>query len=104
MEQTTQSPRKIRFDVADVSPARDRLPEVSAKAALERTICTRALACGNSKLSVVEAADFHPLIAAAFLAFKQHYPLVLSPDMLWITVLQGVAQHIQNHSESLRKR
>jgi len=51
---------------------------------------------------VVEGGDFHPLIAAAALAYKQHYPLVLSPDMIWLTVLQGVAQHINNNADVLR--
>lgn len=34
-----------------------------------------------------------PLLNAAYLSFAKHRPLVLSPDALWITVLQGVAHH-----------
>lgn len=62
------------------------------------------LVCPDMEIPVIEAADFHPLIAAAALAFKRHYPLVLSPDILWITILQGVAQHVSNHANGLRQR
>ncbi len=53
---------------------------------------------------VLAQCDFHPLIAAAAFAFKAHYPLTLSPDMLWLTILQGVAEHVNSQAESLRHR
>ena len=31
-----------------------------------------------------------------------HYPLTLSPDMLWAVILQGLAQHVKNNAERLR--
>lgn len=34
------------------------------------------------------------LVGAIDLAFNQHRPLVLSPDMFWLTLLQGVGHHI----------
>ena len=102
--QTTQVPHSVQFTVAEVTPATKRLSEIGLKAAVERATRTKALVCPEEARQVLEQADFHPLIAAAFIAFKQHYPLVLSPDMIWLTILQGVAQHIQNHSETLRHR
>lgn len=104
MQNSTQAPKRTCFEVADVTPATKALPEMAAKAALERTTRTRALICSNENGRVLQQGDFHPLIAAAYLAFSQHYPLVLSPDMIWLTLLQGVAQHVQNHAEALRQR
>jgi hypothetical protein len=46
----------------------------------------------------------HPLLAAVHAAFSEHRPLTLSPDVLWITIAQGVAQHIRLHAEELRGR
>jgi hypothetical protein len=80
------------------------LPEITALQALERTVRDSILVCSQPGQSVVSDADFHPLIAAAALAYRSHYPLVLTPDVLWLTILQGVAQHISNHSEALRSR
>lgn len=34
------------------------------------------------------------LVGAIDLAFNQHRPLVLSPDMFWLTLLQGIGHHI----------
>ena len=97
------SPR-VRFEVADVVPAVKPLPRAALRAVFESGARNKLLICHEAKRRVVEADQFHPLIAAAALAYKHHYPLTLTPDALWLAVLQGVAQHIQNHSETLRSR
>lgn len=71
---------------------------------MERTVRSKLIACSRANQQVVNVGDFHPLVAAAALAYQKHFPLVLSPDMIWLTVLQGVAQHIANHSEALREK
>src|SRR5262245_54738882 len=91
----------IQFAVADVAPSTEPLPAIPVSTAIERTLRRHPMICPRATREVAEAADFHPLIAAAVLAFKQHYPLVLSPDMIWLTILQGVAQHVQNHAAKL---
>lgn len=35
-------------------------------------------------------------------AYAGHYPIVLSPDMIWLLICQGFSHHINNNSESLR--
>jgi hypothetical protein len=71
---------------------------------MERTVQASVITCPNPEEKVVESGDFHGFIAAAALAYKQHYQLVLSPDIIWLTILQGVAQHVANHSETIRSR
>lgn len=46
----------------------------------------------------------HPLLGAVALAFTQHRPLVLTPDSVWLTIAQGVAQHVRDRAEELRPR
>jgi hypothetical protein len=46
----------------------------------------------------------HPLIDAVHLAFRQHRPLTLSPDSIWLTIAQGFAHHISENAEALRHR
>ena len=43
-------------------------------------------------------------LAAVHAAFSNHYPLVLSPDVIWICIAQGMAQHINANPEKLRRR
>eukprot|EP00026_Physarum_polycephalum_P009179 Phypoly_transcript_09292.p1 GENE.Phypoly_transcript_09292~~Phypoly_transcript_09292.p1 ORF type:complete len:470 (+),score=84.72 Phypoly_transcript_09292:50-1411(+) len=37
----------------------------------------------------------HPLSSAAHLAYSQHYGITLSPDMIWLCILQGFATHLK---------
>jgi hypothetical protein len=46
----------------------------------------------------------HPLIEAVHLAFSEHRPLVVSPDCIWLTIVQGFAHHLHENAESLRGR
>jgi hypothetical protein len=46
----------------------------------------------------------NPLIEAVHLAFSRHRPLVLSPDCVWLTIVQGFGHHLHKYSEELRGR
>ena len=46
----------------------------------------------------------HPLIEAVHRAFNDHRPLVLSPDAIWLTIVQGFAHHLIANSEAFRGR
>ncbi len=46
----------------------------------------------------------HPLMQAIHLAFSQHRPLVLSPDSIWLTIVQGFGHHVHENAEALRDR
>jgi len=47
-------------------------------------------------------ADTHGLIRAAHTAYALHYPLVLSPDAIWLAIAQGFASHVNAHADRLR--
>lgn len=49
-------------------------------------------------------ARCHPVVAAAHLAFADHRPLVLSPDIVWLLLAQGFAHHVNAHAEELRPK
>lgn len=46
----------------------------------------------------------HPLLQAVHIAFSDHRPLVLTPDSIWLTIVQGFAQHVLENAEGLRHR
>ena len=46
----------------------------------------------------------HPLVQAVHLAFSEHRPLILSPDAIWLTIVQGFGHHLHEHAEELRDR
>jgi hypothetical protein len=88
------------FGVDDVEPASDALPTRAL-----RSLWPEAMAIGGDpELPVLEPDGVHPLLSAVGRAFAGHRPLVLSPDAVWLTIAQGVAQHVRLHAEELRPR
>jgi hypothetical protein len=91
----------ITFAVDDVKPAAERL----ATSPLRERYAAKAIAHGGDpELAVIDHRDTHPLLAAVGIAFAQHRPLVLSPDAVWLTIAQGVAQHVRMNASALRGR
>jgi hypothetical protein len=119
------------FEVSDVMQAVHSLPEVPYKQAVEALLTTGfpdwedewrddeddliddgpkptlprpVEACARYHGRLLDRVAFHPLVAAVHHAFMGHRPLCLSPDMIWLLICQGVANHINAHAEELRPR
>lgn len=91
----------VKFPVFDVPVAEKALREVPAKRAVEGLVGARVEACSDYRGTLV-ASTFHPLVGATWSAFDEHRPLVLSPDIIWLTIAQGVATHVRENAEALR--
>ncbi|MBS2017551.1 MAG: DUF4419 domain-containing protein [Deltaproteobacteria bacterium] len=63
-----------------------------------------ALVVGGDRGMQVVSTGTHALLGAVHQAFAEHRPLVLSPDVVWLTIAQGVAQHVRIHASRLRSR
>jgi hypothetical protein len=50
------------------------------------------------------SASRNRFIAAVHAAYANHYPLVLSPDIIWLLIAQGFAIHVGQNAKSLRDR
>lgn len=59
------------------------------------------------KMSVTNnLADFgtHPVIVGYLKAYQNHYPLTISPDIAWLLICQGFANHINQNPEKFRSQ
>lgn len=110
------------IDVAMVTPASAALPEVPYKVAVEALLtkpppewpevtqrptaqpANPVEACSRYHGQLVADVCYHPVVAAVHLAYNDHRPLVLSPDILWLLVAQGFANHVNANAEELRSR
>lgn len=104
----------ITFPVSDVSPATKPLDEVP----FERGIMHKITGKSHWENGVMEAYsqnarplvdDFNdnsvnPIILAANLAYADHRQLILSPDMIWLTIAQGFSMHVNQNFEALRSK
>ena len=50
--------------------------------------------CGTWANSFIDTLDY---------AYRDHYPLTLSPDDVWMTLAQSFALHVDQNAEKLRK-
>jgi hypothetical protein len=59
--------------------------------------------CSDYTGKVVKGmAGLNSLVLASQCAFSRHYPLTISPDIIWITLLNGLSIHINENAEVLR--
>jgi hypothetical protein len=50
------------------------------------------------------ASETNGFLNAVHRAYADHYPLVLSPDDVWLAIAQGFAHHVNANAEKLRSR
>ena len=91
-------------------------PELQPKALeLERTSFEKFASSESQRLNTQlksmakDVPDFFSLkmngfLASLFYSYHNHLPLRLSPDHVWIAVLQGISAHVNQNSEQLRKK
>ena len=46
--------------------------------------------------------EYNSFFRGMHFAYADHRPFVLSPDMIWLLISQGFAQHVKNNAEALR--
>src|SRR4051794_12045566 len=93
------------FAVDPVAPRFAPLPTIKTHQSVARLLGSPAEACCDYHDDcLADDGSFHSFLRAAEIAYGSHRPLSLSPDMVWLTILQGVAQHVVNHAETLRGR
>jgi len=98
----TKTDGAISFAVDAVDPCQDRVPTELWGKTLTQSTDGRAFASSHAESCPMVPIPGHALATAIHLAFSQHWPLCLSPDVIWITIAQGLAHHIVNHTETLR--
>lgn len=90
----------VSFRVDDVTPAEEKLPVLAVGDLFPDALVFG----GDPAMPVLENDGVQPLLSAVGRAFAGHRPLVLSPDAVWLTIMQGLAQHVRLNSEELRPR
>lgn len=58
----------------------------------------------ESTARLVHCSDANAFAAAVQIAFIEHRPLALSPDAVWLCIARGFAEHVNQNSETLRRR
>ncbi|HZI00651.1 MAG TPA: DUF4419 domain-containing protein [Flavisolibacter sp.] len=104
--QSTIQKTQITFPVSDVEPRVEcKLPLLDYKAAIELKLGSPVEACSVAGKTLFKDEDVHhPFLMALSVGYNCHYPVTISPDMIWLLISQGFAQHVNLNSEALRDR
>lgn len=89
--------------ISDIEISGKLIEEIPVKNAIQNILKKEVESCSNFSETIIPA-DFHAFMYASHLAYARHRPLILSPDIIWLTITQGVSFHINNNAELLRKK
>lgn len=78
--------------------------KIPAKIIIDSYLKGKSEACSHDAGVEFIQSQFHPLLSAVHISFAEHYPLKLTPDMIWLTIVQGFANHINMNAEKYRSR
>jgi len=58
-------------------------------------------ALASKDISLIQT-NYHSFMATMHTAYARHYPMTISPDMIWLLISQGFANHINQNPEKMR--
>lgn len=84
--------------------------EIKAGISMDKALSV-SLGKANLKVEGISSSDkfilgspYNALIDSCYIAFGEHKRLILSPDIIWLAILQQLSIHVNNNSEALRKK
>src|SRR5262245_36445323 len=122
MKTLSQTRSGFTFDVDNVKPATKMISSEPLGESLSRRFLRKILILSQAEkpmtnpvmesIPAKQRAEFrkhlgsrnHALIDAVHTAFSEHYPLVLTPDAIWLVIAQGFSHHITENAKVLRGR
>lgn len=106
-------PDSRTYKLCDVEPATQPLPVQNYREVVAQVVTSGADGndmttrqkqledCADRNYDLV-LAETHPFAYAVQKAYAEHRPLAIAPDMIWLMILQGFAQHVDANSDELR--
>jgi hypothetical protein len=102
----TEHARVRTFNVDEVVPVETKMP--AGLPQLDRVLDAKVLAHSKGLeqcvAPIAPQGGMNGLLLTVHLAFAEHRPLTLSPDDVWMAILQGFAIHVRENAETLRER
>ena len=94
------------FTVSKVSVTTEKVKELPYKEAIEKALGDGKPieSCPAKLTSSLVPTEFHGFVSTLHQCFMSHRPLSFGPDHVWLMICQGVANHINQNSDTLRKQ
>lgn len=99
---------QVTFQVCDVQKASKPLPQMEYGKVISKMASSFFFEHKTTLEGYARRGDSlvgaycHPFVYAAQMAYAQHRPLRISPDMIWMMMTQGFARHVDLNAEKMR--
>jgi hypothetical protein len=93
---------RTTFILNEVTIAKDLLPEKPLGGAVK--INFGNVEAFSQSIDKTVICEGHPFVNAVHHSFATHRPLTITPDHIWLLIVQGLAAHVYNNAESLRAK
>ena len=101
----------IKFHIEDKDAPSQPLTQISGQKCWEKILSESGISASNANVKTHSAGDSklvcfdrNACFEGFLTAFDNHYSLVLSPDMIWLLISQGISTQINQNAEQLRDR
>lgn len=94
----------ITFKTDDVVQNKKPLESFKAKDVVANFIGKKLTFSPDNDSALLVPIHGNGLINTVYLCYAQHRPLVLSPDIIWMTISQGVSTHINKEFKTLESK
>lgn len=91
------------FKLCDVDIPDEIIPEKDYGHVLERMYGPEISASSSKDYKLIESS-YNSFIFAVEHSFAEHRPLIISPDMIWLLICQGLAFHVYENEEDFREQ
>lgn len=89
------------YQIEKLSEPEDLISAVSPEKLYERVKQNLVKISIKEDLVINES---QPVLGGFLRAYKEHRPVTISPDIMWLLICQGFGQHVNNNAEELRDK
>ena len=91
------------FTVDEVDRGTTQLERSTVEQQVTERVKVKCEALFRTEKEIVRVDSFdNKFLATVHTAYSNHYPLVLTPDVIWMCIAQGFATHVNSNAEKLR--
>lgn len=94
----------IVFSICDADTSQKLFTDTLYKDALEMLVHKKIEGYSFQKSYAQRMIPLRSFIGTLQTAYARHYPITLSPDMIWLLICQGFSNHVSVNSEALRDK
>ena len=97
----TEENNSTLIHIEDLEPAKEALP-LSTPSSILSNLTKEQVYCTSIDTDIIDFGA-HSAYKTFITAYQNHYPITLSPDIIWLLILQGFSRYVFYNAETLRK-